>query len=247
MKVTRTKKLELIVLLVVVLLGRPFQSARAGTQYVTDMLILNLRDTPDEDYKVITRLKSNTPVEALEERGRYLKVRTEEGEEGWVPKQYVTSKRPKHLIIAKLKKNVGRLEIRVEDLEKARSLVLDELKAAKEKHAAAVKIWEDNTSDKEKRISCLSRDLRQITDKYKTLLEQSENVAALVGERDDLQAAARNVKTKNDRLKADVKTLRKKNDRVKRRGVLLWFLAGACVFFVGLIAGRASRKKKIFY
>lgn len=247
MKVTRTRKLELIILLVLVLLSSSLQSVRAGTQYVTDMLILNLRDNPGEDYKVITRLKSNTPVEVLEERGRYLKVQTEEGDEGWAPKQYITSKRPNPLIIPKLKNNVGRLEIRVEDLEKARSLLLDELKAAKEKHATEVKIWENSASDKEKRISCLSRDLGQITDKYNTFLEQSKNVVALAGERDDLRAAAQNVKAENDRLKADIKTLRKKNDRVKRRGVLLWFLAGAGVFSVGLIAGRASTKKKIFY
>ncbi|MDY7031486.1 MAG: SH3 domain-containing protein, partial [Thermodesulfobacteriota bacterium] len=65
------KSVLLILFVLIIQLPFPFGSAHGDTRYVSDMLILNLRDRPGKGYKVITRLYSNTPVEVLGESGRY--------------------------------------------------------------------------------------------------------------------------------------------------------------------------------
>jgi SH3 domain protein len=237
MEATGIRKLEFIVLFaLVILLSSPFQSVRARTQYVTDMLILNLRDRPGEDYEVIRTLKTDTPVEVLEERGRYLRVRTKDGEEGWVANQYITSKTPKPLMIAGLKKEIRRLEEKIERLEKSPASLRNDLDIAKLK----VKELEKETNKYRQEASLTSLELKQLTEKYNTLLEQSGNVVELMKERNRLRAA-------NDQLNAEMEQLRQKNAPLKRLGIVWWFVAGAGVFFAGLITGKISRKKKRFY
>ena len=74
--------------------------ADAKTQYVSDELVINLREGKGNEYKIIKMLRNGTPLNILEEAEQYLKVRTEEGLEGWVLKQYITSETPKTAIIA---------------------------------------------------------------------------------------------------------------------------------------------------
>ena len=74
--------------------------ADAKTQYVSDELIIDLRQGKGNEYRIIKMLRRGTPLTILEESEQYLKVRTEEGLEGWVLKQYITSETPKTAIIA---------------------------------------------------------------------------------------------------------------------------------------------------
>ena len=237
MVVTITRKfLPTIVFALLFWLCVPFGSAHADTQYVTDMLILNLRDRPGENYEVIRTLKTDTPVEVLEERGRYLRVRTKDGEEGWVAKQYITSKTPKPLIIAGLKKKIRRLEEKIERLEKSPASLRNGLDIARLK----VKELEKTANKYRQEASLTSLELKQVTQKYNILVEQSGNVVELIAERDRLRAA-------NSRLNAEMEQLRQKNAPLKRLGIVWWFVAGAGVFFGGLITGKISRRKKRFY
>ena len=237
MVVTITRKfLPTIVFALLFWLCVPFGSAHADTQYVTDMLILNLRDRPGENYEVIRTLKTDTPVEVLEERGRYLRVRTKDGEEGWVAKQYITSKTPKPLIIAGLKKEINRLKEKIARLEKSPAPLRNDLDLAKLK----VKELEKETNKYRQEASLTTLELKQVNQKYNTLLEQSGNVAELMKERDRLRAA-------NDRLNTEMEHLQQENARLKRTARLWWFAAGGGVFFAGLIGGKISRKKKRFY
>jgi len=45
---------------------------------------------------------------------------------------------------------------------------------------------------------------------------------------------------------AETKRLKKENARLQKTGMIRWFLAGAGVLLIGLIAGRVSRKKKYY-
>ena len=237
MEVTGIRKLELIIpFALLTQLCVLFGPAHADTQYVTDMLILNLRDRPGEDYEVIRTLMTDTPVEVLEERGRYLRVRTKDGEEGWVAKQYITSKTPKPLIIAGLKKKIRRLEEKIERLEKSPASLRNGLDIARLK----VKELEKTANKYRQEASLTSLELKQVTQKYNILVEQSGNVVELIAERDRLRAA-------NSRLNAEMEQLRQKNAPLKRLGIVWWFVAGAGVFFGGLITGKISRRKKRFY
>jgi SH3 domain protein len=210
MGVIRIKQLKLILLfalfiLVWVLAG----SAHAERRYVSDSLIVTLRGAPGKDSKAVRKLRTDTPVEVLEESGRYLRVRTEEGEEGWVGKQYISSEVPKPIIIEGLRKEIDRLKAQIKEFEEGENPVLDKLKAVEQRHLAKVK-------------------------------ELEESAAELIGERSRLRKA-------NDRLKRDIEYLQKEIAQFKGTGKLRWFVAGAAVFCLGLIAGQVVRRKKRYY
>ena len=232
--------LKLILLFMVcILLSVSVRVTHADRRYVSDMLIITLRTGKGREYKVIKTLKTDTPVEVLEEGEDYLRVLTDEGEEGWVAKQYISSELPKSLIIAGLKQEANRLGARVEELEKRQTLLLDRLKEAERKHDAKVTELEKNAEHYREEISRTTMELKQITEKYDTLLDQSKHVLELISEHDRLQA-------ENARLDTEMDRLNQENARLKNTGMLRWFLAGAGVFLLGLIAGRVSRKKKYY-
>jgi len=82
----------------------------AETGYVSDMLILSLKEGPGREYNTLKTLRSNTPVEIIETTDRFLKVKTEEGDVGWVENQYITHELPKAIIIEQLTDKIALLE-----------------------------------------------------------------------------------------------------------------------------------------
>ena len=233
-------KLKLILLFVLfILLSVSVTATQADRRYVSDTLIITLRTGQGLEYKVIKTLKTDTPVEVLEESERYLRVRTEEGEEGWVAKQYISSEVPKAAIIAGLKKETNKLKTRVEELEKDQASILDQFEVAKQSHAAKVKELERNASNSREEASRLNMELAQITEKYNTLLDQSKNVVDLISEHERLQK-------EKVRLNKEMKHLEQENAHLRNKRMIQWFLAGGGVFFIGVIVGKVSRKKKYY-
>ena len=210
MGVMRIKEIRFILLFALLIpLWVPVGSAHADRRYVSDSLIVTLREAPTKGSMAIRKLRTDTPVEVFEESGRYLRVRTEEGEEGWVGKQYMSSEVPKPIIIEGLRKEIDRLKARIKEFEEGGNPMLDKLKAVEQSHLAKVK-------------------------------ELEESAAEIVGERSRLRKA-------NDQLHRDVEHLQKEIADLKGTGKLRWFLAGAAVFCLGLIAGQVARKKKKYY
>ena len=210
MGVIRNKQLKAILLFALLIpVWVPVGSAHADRRYVSDRLIVTLREAPRKDGMALRKLITDTPVEVLEESGRYLRVRTEEGEEGWVATQYISSEVPKPIVIAGLRKEIDRLKARIKEFETGGNPLMDQLEATKQRHLEKVK-------------------------------ELEESAAEIIGERNRLRKA-------NDQLHRDVEHLQKENARVKGTGKLRWFLAGAAVFCLGLIAGQVARRKKRYY
>jgi SH3 domain protein len=237
MEVIRIRKIKFIFLFALLIpLSVSVGSTHADTRYVSDMLILTLREGQGPQYKIIRTLKTGTPIEVLEESTRYLRVRTQEGEEGWVEKQYISPEEPKAVILAGLKKETNRLKARVEELEIDQAALLDQLNAAKQSHTAKVK-----------EASRLNMELRQITEKYSALLDKSGNVAELIKENDLLYRENERLQAANDRLNTEAKHPQQEIARLRRTEMLWLFLAGAGVFFVGLIVGKISKKKRYYF
>ena len=97
----------------------------AKTGYVSDRLILNLRQAPDNVSAVIQGLKSDTPVFILEEENEFYKIELESKEIGWVDKKFIIFELPKTLIIDQLtqenndlKDKISKLSLLEADLKK---------------------------------------------------------------------------------------------------------------------------------
>jgi SH3 domain protein len=232
--------LKLILLFVLfILLSVSVRITHAERRYVSDMLIITLRTGQGQEYKVIKTLKTDTPVEVLEESESYLRVRTDEGEEGWVAKQYITPEVPKSLIIEGLKEETNKLNARVEELEKDQASLLEQFEVATQRHGAKVEELEKNAGNSNQEASRLKIKLAQITEKHNTLIDQSKNVVDLISEQKKLKA-------NNVSLNTRVEHLQQENAGLRNTRRLQWFLAGSGVLLIGWIAGKVSRKKKYY-
>ena len=185
MKGTEIMRSHLIILLILFAISAGFKvSAAADTRYVSDMLILAVRDRPDKDANVLGNLKTADSVEVLEESGPYLRIRTKDALEGWVQKNYITSEKPKALIIEQLQKEIKRLNSKIEEFDKNIDGYRDKIKVGSQ---------EDQLKNKELKetVSTLNGQLKQLTDRYNALLdEHKKNIDALTGERNKLKATS---------------------------------------------------------
>ena len=101
-----------------VYLGAANEALFAATQYVSDRLVISVRAGQNSTSDVLGYIQSDTPVEVLEDEGRYLKIKTENGLAGWVNAKYITSVKPNALIIKDLQDKINHLHGKIEIFEK---------------------------------------------------------------------------------------------------------------------------------
>lgn len=210
-----------VLIMLLVLLSLAAMPAIASTQYITDTLNVGLRDAKGDMYHAIKYLSSGTPVEVLGEEDDYYRVRTKEGEEGWIPKKYISPETPKPVIMERLSAELGRLKEKLAETVKERDSLKTELTASK------------------KEASEKTEELSLVNERHNTLLEQSSNVVEIAEERDRLRE-------ENSKLSGMEEFLRDENKRLKRTEMFWWFLAGGGVFLVGWITGKISRQKRYY-
>ena len=112
-----------------------------------------------------------------------------------------------------------------------------QLNSIREKYDSELSSITAESTDIEQSLNQAVNNERIITEKYNTLVAQSENVVKIARERDQLLQ-------KNKKLTASVKELQKKNEKFADSKMIKWFLAGGGVFFFGWLIGKISRKKR---
>jgi len=208
------------------LLFLPAREALAATQYVSDQITVLLRRGPGTEYKILKNMQTGTGVEVLEEGEEYFFVRHQDGTEGYVLKQYLTSDLPKSTVIARLNQEKDRLKSRIEELKAGAGGWVKEKEELQRQLADVQQAFQ---GEKSKRLA--------VTKDYESLQEGAKNVSDLLGERDKLKA-------ENEQQAAELKKLRQENDKILRTALFRWFLAGAGVLFAGWIMGKQSRTKR---
>lgn len=211
----------------------------AQTLYVDDQLIISLREGPSIDSKAIRALKTGTPMVVLEEQDRYVKVRMQDGKEGWAQKQYLSSAIPKTDIIARLEKEIERLKKKAEELEKNISSHQNELKAAKNDQVEKVKKLDEDIKKSGEEYFRTAQELKRVTEQYNGLAAASKRTVELVEENKKLV-------NENKKLNSEAISLREENHTLKQTGMIYWFLAGGGVLFAGFLVGRITKKKRYY-
>ncbi len=119
----------LLLLLAVSLLAGPvLAEEEEETRYVTDTLRLRLYSEPDSASTALRTLKSGDALTVLEKRGRYARVRTEAGEEGWVKRTYLVKEPPAALRLAELQQQLEALQKQLAEREKRIAALEKQLK-----------------------------------------------------------------------------------------------------------------------
>lgn len=218
-----------------VLLTLPLPAA-AETRYVSDQLVVTLRQQPADQAETITTLRTDTPLEILAEQGRYLQVRAPGGEKGYVLSQYITKELPKTIVIERLQKEGAQLQQKLDAAEKAREAALAELQKVQATLAEESQTTEQQVIALESDLAQTRRELQEATDRYDTLLADSREVVNITSARNQLEED-------NARLTTEIETIRQENKKLLTTGMVQWFLAGGGVFLIGWLAGKLSRKR----
>jgi SH3 domain protein len=209
----------------------------AATRYVSDQLVVSLRKGPQANTELITYLKSNAPLEILEEDGRHFKVKTKAGEVGYIKAQYLTDELPKPVIISRLQKEKTRLGAKIKALEEQLDLASAKGDTAHQKIVAELKTKRELNSQLQKDLSKAQAELKSTSRSYQELKKNAENVVAITRERDDLHAG-------NAELAAKVDGLKEERDALMKSGAIKWFFTGAGVLFIGWFIGKMSGSRR---
>lgn len=216
----------------------------AETIYVGDRLVVGIREIPDNTAPSIGNLKSDDGVELLEEGDLFFRVRTEDGTEGYIKKQYLTKTRPKAQVIAELEKQLARQKKAVADLKASMSSSESDLQKDQTELKSSIQGFKQQLSEKDKQLAAVdkqlataNKELAAARKSYETLESNSADVVNIVKARESLQK-------ENDRLTDELNTIREDNVYLLTTFYIKWFLAGAGVMFVGWMIGKSSRRKR---
>ena len=212
-------------------------SVLADTRYVSDRLIVSVRDGQDPNAAVLGYIETGTPVDILEEKENLLKIRTKDGIEGWVRAQYIVSEKPKSLIVENMKNEITALNKEIETLKNKEDSASNTLSESKKMYQEKIEELKEEVSINQKFAAKAKSDFIELNKKYTTLLKNSENTEKLIGEVERLKKI-------NAELNIEVKSLRKDRKNPLKSNWIQSFIAGAGVLLFGFILGGSVKKKK---
>jgi SH3 domain protein len=217
------KKISLILLVLLLVPGW----VHGRNLYVTDEFQITMRTGPSLQNRVIRMLNSGTPLEVLDESSDWFQIRTSDGGEGWVLKQYTMQRTPRADMVQQLEKKVAELEDRAKSNEQ-KAAVLDQ----------------ENT-ELLSLIQEAQQELEELHQKYQTLQQDSGNIEGI-----KMELLRTSNELASDREK--LSQLSQKYQELRSQKNLHWFLAGGGAMgitaLIGFFLGRIQRKKsKKFY
>jgi len=246
----------------------------ADTRYVSDRLIVSVRETPSDDSRIVGYLKSDTPVEVSQETERHYYIETAEGLKGWVRKKFITSDRPKALIIKEMQETIHVLEENIEarptletpagDEEAAEAVRRCEQKMAEmenqfqEKTAELENRHEEQLAEREAMHARQLNQLKAALEKEKNMRRaQEETLAQLKTEYAACSSQAAAGGASDDGALAECRqrcaSLEKKlseqpppAEKLFFNGSTKWFLSGGGMLLLGLLIGRSVKRKRSY-
>jgi len=225
-------------------------AAYADTRYVSDQLIVSMREGRSPSDTAVAFLVAGTPVEVLEEDESHLFVRIANGQQGWVRSKFILKQRPKSMVIKELEEKVKGLENQIEtmgtqagttagdssDVRKIYELKLENLEAVLEKEkqsSAAARMELKEMKNKNKELQA----------EVNKLLEQSKNLANQGSDADTLQKEINKLRQTNQKLNQALAQMGDAGQPSTLSSAVKWFLAGGGVLLIGLFLGRSVPRK----
>ena len=186
--------------------------AQGATRYVTDVVYVTLRAGQSDNTKVLRNVKSGTPLQVLEDGDEWVRVKTDDGLDGWIRSRYL-EKEP--VAADKLDQAIKRVEkLQVENTQ------------IKERLA----IMRTEADEREKDRKRLSTEHDKISQSFNRLQEVSAKPAQIEKENEELLR-------RTSEMDKELQVLRQENEKFKGSATRDWFFAGAGVLFGGLLLG----------
>ena len=212
-------------------------AAWAETRYISDQLVVSLREQPQDGSETIVYLKTDTPVEVLEVGEQYIQVKTKNGEVGYIQKSYLTEKIPKATVISRLTRENEGLKERVQELEKQYREAFSKGDEAQKKILSELEDARLQIAKLDKALLKSETELAERTQAYEALKKNSENIIDITAERDRLRLS-------HEELTTAVTSLDEERKELLKKETIQWFLTGAGVLFLGWVIGKFSRSRR---
>lgn len=188
-------------------------TAAPDTRYVSDTLSVPVRTGQSLQHKIVRMVPSGTAVEVLEERPNgYARIRTSQGDEGWVLVRFLVDKPVARSRLPKIEAQLAAQTERNSELEQELSTLRANLAET-----------EENNKDLELGKGELTRELeaiRRTAADSLNILEQNRTLS-------------RQLKQSQERVNA----LLAENSALKDHSNRDWFVAGAAIAIGSLILG----------
>lgn len=199
--------------------------AVAEQRYISDTIRISLREGPGTQYKPIKTLQTGQSFEVLETQKDFLRIKTPEGDEGWV-QSYFTSdtQSPGAALVKDLNDKIATLTAQNDQLTAQLA----------GKDGEVGKSAGDQAAPELKKAHA---ELAELNRRYKQLEADAKDVSPIRAECDALKAE---VKT----LQETVVQLTTQNSALARWRDIYCFLAGGAVFWLGSMAGRAAFRRQ---
>lgn len=236
-RITFGKIVWVIFFVAAFIVSSSINSVFAETRYVSDRLIISVRDGQSQDAAVLGYIETGAPVEILEEKEDFLKIKTKDGLEGWVREQYIVSEKPKVLIIEKLNNEIKALNKEGKLLKNDRNSASNQLSKTKQMYQEKIDALKEEVNINQKFAAKAKSDLIQLKRKYADILERSKNIKELMDEIEKL-------KKTNAELNTEISSFRKDHKNPLKSNRIQSFIAGAGVLLFGFILGGSAKKKK---
>lgn len=188
--------------------------AVAEKRYVKDVLTITLRSGPGDEYKILKGLKSGAHLQLIEETedGKYAKIATDKGLEGWVMTRYLVNEPVAF----------EKLILTQRELDKAKA-DLGELKG---KYSSTKK----ELADANRTSSDLNKDKSKQAKELDYVKKVSANAINLDKKNQELM-------TQSEEQKITIDTLRAENERLQSDKDLNYILMGGFLVSLGLFLG----------
>ncbi|SBS31935.1 SH3 domain-containing protein [Marinomonas aquimarina] len=199
-------------------------SAQAETVYVSDIQFVAIREGLSNDTRATERgIKSGTALTVLDRRDDYIKVRTPDSNEGWLPNYFISEDRVS-------RDQLVYLQSQLTDAKEAQIEAEEAALASQEAHDQLAESVESLTAQKQ----ALENQLNSVS-------ELAQQAKAIVSANDESDY-------KIQSLQQQVDTLRAENEAMSSSIEQRWFLIGAGTLIVGGLFGLLfpmTRKKKV--
>lgn len=199
-------------------------STLAETVYVSDMQFVAIRESINNDSRATERgIKSGTPLTVLERQDDYVKVRTPDGNQGWLPTYFITENR------------VSRDEL---------VYLQEQLASAKEAKLTA----EDELQQSLNSNNKLQDEVAALSAQNQKLENQLNGVSDLAQQAQEIVSSNDEADYKIESLQNQVNALLTQNKELNSSTEQRWFLIGAGTLIAGGIFGLLfpmTRRKKV--
>jgi SH3 domain protein len=187
--------------------------ALAETNYISDQLEVPLRSGTSLKHSIIRMLRSGTPVEVLDQdkESGYSQIRAL-GKEGWVLTRYLMKGPVPRDQLAEAEKKLAELELQ------------------NRKMTTATQALKEEKVSIEKENSTMDADYRKVSQELAEIKRTASSALAIDSENKDL-------KSRLVALERTLQTLQQENENLKDRTARDWFMVGAGVVLIGILAG----------